>query len=133
MSTRATITFHKLVQNTQEITPGTSNQNQKHMASKAFFTLDIGGKRSDMSVVLRQPFGTDYTTEPIEAERPIGPDGPHKGNWNHNQFRDAAEDYYRSAISTSGGGMISIGPNAGVQLQDNLFNFEKSYPLDIPD
>ena len=61
------LTFHKLVQDTQDFAPGDPNQN--HMVSRAYFILDLNGKQyEDMSVVLRQPFGTDYATEPIEVE-----------------------------------------------------------------
>jgi hypothetical protein len=129
MSTPAKITFRKLIQNTQTITPGESTQ--KHMESKVIFDLDVGGKHyANMSATLRQPYGTDYKTEPIEAEKPTG--GYDCNRWNHNQFRDAAEDYYRSAISSGGGGMISVGEGSGVVLQNNLFNFSKSYQIDIP-
>ncbi len=93
------------------------------------FDLDVGGQNySNMQATLRQPYGTDYKTEPIEAERPTG---SYNGNWSHNQFRDAAEDYYRSAIG-SRGSMISIGPDSGVVMENNLFEFSKTYQIDIP-
>jgi hypothetical protein len=126
---RATVTFHELTQDTQDI--ATNDPNQQHMLSKASFTLDIGGQRySDMSVVLHHPFGTDYVTEPIGAEPPVG---SYQGNWNHHQFREAAEDYYRSAVGSQGSG-IRVGPNVqGLRMRNNRFVFSKSYQLDIPD
>src|SRR5712692_8297285 len=129
MSTRAIVTFHELIQDTQDTATG--DPNQQHMLSKASFTLNVGGQHyPNMSVVLRQPFGTDYATEPIEAERPVG---PYKGNWNHHQFREAAEDYYRRAIGSQGSG-IRVGPNVReLRMRNNKFVFSKSYQLDIPD
>jgi hypothetical protein len=128
---QATITFHKLIQNTQTITPEEASPN-KFMESKVIFDLDIGDKHyANMSATLRQPYGTDYKAEPIEAEKPTGSYDCAK--WNHNQFHDAAEDYYRTAISSGGGGIISVGPGSGVELRNNLFSFSKSYPIDIPD
>src|SRR5438874_8796962 len=91
MST-ATVTFHKLIQDTQDL--ATDDPKASHMESRAFFSLSVHGTDyPDMSVVLRQPFGTDYATEPVEVEQPTG---SYSGNWNHNAFRDAVEDYYRS-------------------------------------
>ena len=79
---KAKLTFHKLIQDTQDVVSGDPNQN--HMVSRAYFTLDLGGKQyGDMSVVLRQPFGTDYATEPIEVEKASG---SYTGNWNCRSF-----------------------------------------------
>ena len=123
---KAKVTFHKLLQNTQDVTP--SDPNQNHMISQAFFTLEVGGKQyGDMSVVLRQPFGTDYTKEPIEVEKPSL--RSYSGNWNYNEFRDAAEDYYRSALDMA----IPIGPGSNVRMRNNMIGFSKSYDINIPD
>jgi hypothetical protein len=117
---KAKVTFHMLIQDTQD--PG-ADPNRKHMTSRAFFTLEHAGKTyADMSVGLRQPFGTDYVTGPIEIEKASG---SHRGNWNHNDFRDAVDDYYRSAIRTGGGG--------AVRTRNNTFVFSKNYEIDILD
>jgi hypothetical protein len=122
---KAKIRFHKLIQDTQDVMGGDLNQN--HMVSRAYFTLDFGGNQyGDMSVVLRQPFGTDYATEPIEVEKPSG---SYNGNWNHNDFRDAVEDYYRDAL----GRAIRIGPDSSVRMQNNVIALSKSYEIDIPE
>ena len=123
---KAKVAFHKLIQDTQDV--AASDPNQNHMISQAFFTLEVGGKQySDMSVVLRQPFGTDYTKEPIEVEKPSL--GSYSGNWNYNEFRDAAEDYYRSAVGMA----IRIGPGSNVRMRNNMIGFSKSYDINIPD
>jgi hypothetical protein len=130
MPTPAKITFRRLIQNKHTVTPAASTK--KFMESEVIFDLDIGDKHyANMSATLRQPYGTDYKTEPIEAEKPTG-GGYDFAKWSHNQFHDAAEDYYRSAIGSQGS-MISIGEGSGVVMEDNLFEFTKSYPIEIPD
>jgi hypothetical protein len=126
---KAKVTFHKLIQDTQDLVA--SDPNQNHMVSRAFFTLDVRGKQyADMSVTLRQPFGTDYAKEPIEVEKPSGSYG---GNWNHNDFRDTVEDYYRSAIGSGGSG-IRLGPGSqNIRIRNNTFVFSKAYEIDIPE
>jgi hypothetical protein len=117
---KAKVTFHMLIQGTQD---PIADPNQNQMISRAFFMLEHAGKTyTNMSVSLRQPVGTDYATAPIEVEKPSG---SYSGNWNHNDFRDAVEDYYRSAIRVGGGG--------AVRMRNNTFVFSKSYEIDILD
>jgi len=127
MST-ATVTFHKLIQEAQDVSSTDSKQN--HVVSRVFFRLDLNDKHyADMSVILRQPFGTDYAKESIEVEKPFG---SYAGNWNHNAFRKIVEDYYRSAIRSQGRAM-RIGPGSGnVRMRGNTIGFLKSYQLEIP-
>ena len=126
---KAVVTFQKLVQDTQDL--ATNDPNQDHMISRVFFTLDVNGRHHpDMSATLRQPFGSDYTNEPIEVEKPKG---SYAGNWNHNDFRDAVENYYRLAIGSKGSG-IRLGPESqNIRMRDNTFIFSMSYDFDIPD
>ena len=77
-------------------------------------------------MVLRQPFGTDYATEPMEVEKTSG---SYPGNWNHNEFRDAVEDYYRDALTR----MMRIGQGSSVRMRNNAIEFPKSYEIDIPE
>jgi hypothetical protein len=126
---KAKVTFNQLNQDTQDL--AASDPDQNHMISRAFFTLEVGGKQyADMSVTLRQPFGTDYAKEPIEVEKPAG---SYKGNWNHNDFRDAVEDYYRSAIGSGGSGIRVGAGSTNIRMRDNKFVFSKTYEFDIPD
>ena len=126
MST-ATVTFHKLIQEAQDVSSTDSKQN--HVVSRVFFRLDLNDEHyADMSVILRQPFGTDYAKESIEVEKPFG---SYAGNWNHNAFRKIVEDYYRSAIGSQGKAM-RIGPGSGnVRMRGNTIGFLKSYQLEI--
>ena len=127
MST-ATVTFHKLIQEAQDVSSTDSKQN--HVVSRVFFRLDLNDEHyADMSVILRQPFGTDYAKESIEVEKPFG---SYAGNWNQDAFRKIVEDYYRSAIGSQGKAM-RIGPGSGnVRMRGNTIGFLKSYQLEIP-
>ena len=127
MST-ATVTFHKLIQEAQDVSSTDSKQN--HVVSRVFFRLDLNDEHyADMSVILRQPFGTYYAKESIEVEKPFG---SYAGNWNHNAFRKIAEDYYRSAIGSQSRAM-RIGPGSeNVRMRGNTIGFSKSYQLEIP-
>jgi hypothetical protein len=120
----ATITFHQIAQTSQAILP--NEPTQEHLIGDASFTLEYGGETyRDMRVAFRHPFGTNYESDPIEAEKPTG---SYQGNWNHNAFRDALEDYYRGAF----GRAFKIGPGAGMIMGDNSFVRDKSYTIDIP-
>jgi hypothetical protein len=126
--TTATLTFQKLIQEAQDVS--STDPNQNYVLSKAFFSLEVGDNHyADMSVILRQPFGTDYTKEPVEVEKPFG---SYAGNWDHNAFRKIVEDYYRSAIGSQGRAM-KIGPGSeNVRMRGNTIVFSKSYQLEIP-
>jgi hypothetical protein len=126
--TTATLTFQKLIQEAQDVS--STDPNQNYVLSKAFFSLEVGDNHyADMSVILRQPFGTDYTKEAVEVEKPFG---SYAGNWDHNAFRKIVEDYYRSAIGSQGRAM-KIGPGSeNVRMRGNTIVFSKSYQLEIP-
>ena len=125
--TIATLTFQKLIQEAQDVSSTEPKQN--HLISRAFFRLDLNDKHyAGMSVILRQPFGTDYTKEPIEVEKPFG---SYVGNWNQDAFRKIVEDYYRSAIGRQGRAM-RIGPGSeNIRMRGNTIGFLKSYQLEI--
>ena len=126
--TTATLTFQKLIQEAQDVS--STDPKQNHLVSRAFFRLDVNDKHyANMSVILRHPFGTDYTKEPIEVEKPFG---SYAENWNQDAFRKIVEDYYRSAIGSQGKAM-RIGPGSGnVRMRGNTIGFLKSYQLEIP-
>jgi hypothetical protein len=126
--TTATLTFQKLIQEVQDVS--STDPKQNHVVSKAFFRLDVNDQHyADMSVIVRQPFGTDYAKEPIEVEKPFG---SYAGNWNQDAFRKIVEDYYRSAIGSQGRAM-RIGPGSeNVRMRGNTIGFSKSYQLEIP-
>jgi len=74
--------------------------NDDHMISKLFFTLEVGSQRYDeMYVEVNQPYGTTYETEPLEVSKYIG---SYDGNWDHNEFKDMVEQYYRRVMGHQG-------------------------------
>ena len=119
---QARVTFHKLIQDSQDIGTG-----EDHMISKAFFTLELDGNvHNDMCVELKQPFGTDYETEPVEVFRPTG---SYSGNWNQHAFADAAEDYYRGLIGSQGR-VFAVGK--GTRMRNNTMEINRAYAFDVP-
>jgi hypothetical protein len=120
----AIITFTTLIQREHTIDPGKPDQNQ--LVSDAYFILHTNGETyNDMSVVLRQPFGTDYSKETLEVEKPTG--SYDLKSWNHNDFHDAAENYYRTFI----GSTISVGKNVGLKMTDNVRSMRQTYRFEI--
>jgi hypothetical protein len=124
MST-AIIHFTGILQNRHNLQPG--DRNAKFMESKVDFNIELKGKtHPNMSAILRQPSGSDYSTEPIEAEKPMG---DYAGNWNHNAFRDVAEDYYRRSLAS----VVGIKGGGSITMIQNQFQIPRSYEIEIPD
>jgi hypothetical protein len=79
----------------------TFEPDESHIDSLIEFDLKIGDERSrHLSVEVRQRNGTDSQSEPLEVGNIIGYDGP----WNHEEFREFCETYYRDVIESSGMG-----------------------------
>ncbi len=125
---RAKIIFHSLVQNSQDYE--SFDKREDHMVSLIKFSIEVGGKTyPNMKVELRQPYGTDYETEPLEVG---GPKGPYKGSWNHTAFADLCEKYYRSFVGSSGSG-IRIAGGSNIRMRDNQFFSKMIAEFDIPE
>ena len=63
---KATITFNKVIQGSQNYESFDKNEN--YMVSEIHFTLEVKGKQyENMHVEIRQPCGTNYEEEPIEV------------------------------------------------------------------
>ncbi|MFC1539154.1 hypothetical protein ACFL6H_07010 [Candidatus Latescibacterota bacterium] len=102
-----------------------------HMISRLFFNLEVGGNHyTDMMVEVKQPYGTQYESEPLEVSMLIG---PYKGNWSHNYFNDIVENYYRSLIGKEGK-LVKISENArNTTFKNCTFELSKEIEFDIPD
>ena len=123
----AHVTFHNCIQNSQEA--GSVSNDKKHMFSRVNFTLKVNGQKyENMHVDISQPYGTDYTKEPIEVGALQG--GNYDGPFNHHAFSEAVESYYRSAIGEQGKA-ISFGPNANVIMTNNMIVKESSFEFEI--
>ena len=67
------------------------------------FDLKVGNEcLMDLKAEVRQQNGTDFQSQPLEVGDVVGYDGP----WNHDEFRECCETYYRDVIGSSG-----IGPS----------------------
>ncbi len=127
--TTAAINFHGFTQDTQTI--GTSDNSADHMVSRIQFSVTVDGRLySDLEVDIKQPYGVDYATEPLEVGAPRG--NHHPATWNHEEFSDLAEEYYREAIG-SAGSMIRVSPGAQVQMKNNTFTISKEAQMEIPE
>ena len=81
-----------------------------------------------MYVEVRHPFGTSFESEPLEVSPPVG---SYHGNWNHNEFRDLVERYYRRVFGPEGKG-IGIAGGTDIRMHDNTFNISMTAEFDIP-
>ena len=66
------------------------------MISRVIFDLEVDDYvYVDMIVDLKQPFGTDYTTEPLEV---AAPQGGYRGFFPHAEFTEAARGLLSVAV-----------------------------------
>lgn len=121
--TKAKITFHKCIQDSQEY-----GSDDEHMVSRVFFSLEINGERfGDLCADLKQTVGADYGTGPIE----VGPPQDYEGAFNHKAFHDCAEKYYRSCVGSEAKG-IRIGKGARFfRMKNNVFGLEMICEFEI--
>jgi hypothetical protein len=125
---KAKITFQSLQQDSQDHT--TFEKNDAHVVSIIHFAMDLGGKHFDgLSVEVRQPYGTDFESEPLEVSRIAG---DYRGPWNHAEFAALCERYYRSLVGSSGRG-IRIGDGSNIRMRNNTFAMPQQAELVIPD
>ena len=92
-----TIEFNCIRINLQKVSTFEPDENQ--IDSLVEFDLEIGDQRlRHLSVEVRQRNGTDFQSHPLEVGNHIGYDGP----WNHEEFRELCERYYRDVIGAAG-------------------------------
>ena len=121
----AKVTFRKIIQDVQD--HESIDPNQNHMVSKIEFAVEIDGtKYNNCYVQVRQPFGTDYSTEPLE----VGPPNGYRGRWNHQAFSEQCESYYRQIFITSGS-VISLQGVQGVRMRNNTVIVPKTVEFAI--
>lgn len=122
----ATIIFNKVIQDAQNYE--SFNKNDDYMVSVIHFTLEVKDKQyENMQVEICQPYGTNYEREPIEVGEIIG---TYKGTWNHNQFANLCEQYYRNLIGSTG---RSIRGGRGGRMRNNSFISNLRVEMDIPE
>ena len=82
--------------------PSTFEPDESQIDSLIEFDFRIGDDRlRDLKAEIRQQNGTDFQSQPLEVGEVISYNGP----WNHDEFREFCEKYYRDVIGSSG-----IGP-----------------------
>lgn len=103
------INFYKCIQDSQEF-----GSNNEHMVSRLFF--EIG--KNDYHCEVRQPYGSSYSFEedPIEVSVPV----ELEKLVNYEQFREAAEAYFRSNVGKNGSG-INMSNSINVRMMNNTF------------
>lgn len=125
---KARVVFHRIVQDTQDY--GSFDSSADHMVSTLHFSLDVGDKHFDgLSVEVRQPFGTDFESEPLEVAHPVG---PYRGPWNHGAFGTLCECYYRRAVGSTASG-IRITGGSNVRMRGNQFAMTYSGEFELPE
>ena len=86
----ATITFRQLVADVDDYV--NFERSPQHIVSRITFTVSFAGSAHDMSVEVRQSWGANFATEPLDVGAPTGAyDGP----WDQNEFCGLVGQYYR--------------------------------------
>jgi len=126
---KAHVLFKRIIVDSQKLQ--CLKRDDDHMVSRLFFDLEVGGNRySDMMVEVKQPYGTQYESEPLEVSKLIG---PYKGNWNHNNFTVLVEKYYRSLIGKEGIIIKTTDKAKNTSFINCTFNLNEVFDFDIPD
>lgn len=126
--TKAKVVFNRIVFDTQNY--GCFDKNQDHMVSTLHFSLDVAEKHYDnLYVEVRQPYGTDFESEPLEVSEP---QGSYRGPWNHDAFCTLCETCYRKAIGSKGSGIHTTGSTT-VRMTNCLFTFRHTGEFDLPE
>lgn len=110
-----------------------SDPNRDHLVSRVHFDMIVGGRSYQTSVEVRQPFGTDYLTEPLEIRLPD--DAPYRGPFPLDRFAEAVERYYRRCVGERGtGSWAEVGKDATLVVSDTLFAFlDGPHAFEVPD
>jgi hypothetical protein len=109
------VIFHGCTQDSQDL------GSDEHMVSRLFLSIVADDKRTDgLHADVKQTVGADYTSGPLEVGGVVG----YRGPFNHEQFRRAAEDYYRSLVGANGA--IRVAGGGTIRMRDNTFRVEKT-------
>lgn len=123
---KITVNIKRCIQDFQDMS---ANPGKSVMRSKIEFDLLINGQQhAGLHVLISQPYGVDYATEPLEVGTPVGYNGP----FAYNAFANEVERYYRNLVGQSGS-MISIGPGCSVRMSNNMFVVPHSFEIEAED
>jgi len=112
----ARVTFHQLIQDSQEY-----GSDDEHMVSRVFFSLQVdGGSYPILHVDVKQTVGAEFENAPLEVGPPHGYNGP----FNHEEFRNAVEEYYRGLVGSQGSAIRIKGGAGPIRMYNNRFASE---------
>lgn len=102
---QAQVIFRSCVIDTQSI--GTQDAIHDYLFSKLYFDLKVDDRvYENMETNIRQPYGTQYASEPIEL---CILKGDYTGEFPFQDFTDLAENYFRSFVAVDArDGVISL-------------------------
>jgi hypothetical protein len=109
---RATFTGFEIESQTVQ----SSDPAQDHLVARVYLDLEVDGTgHTGVCVEGRQPYGTNYSTEPIEVR--LAPDSAYRGPFPLLGFSDELERYYRAHVGPNGR-LLSFDDGFSVQVQD---------------
>lgn len=115
------LTFEKLIQDSQDL-----GSDDDHMVSRAFCTVEVGGQSTETHLDIKQPVGGSFESDQLEVSLAGDYDGP----VNYEAMREAAENYYRSLVGSSGSG-INIQGGSNIRMRNNTFIQRQSFDIDV--
>jgi hypothetical protein len=119
--TTAIVRIEKCIQDIQSVS---AEVDKSAMRSQIFFQLEIKGKVIPGLVVeISQPYGCDYASEPVE----VGPPQDYNGPFNHDEFSERIEQYYRSIL----GRCLSFSGCGSVRMTNNTFVMPAEFTIEI--
>jgi hypothetical protein len=122
------IKFEIIVQDTQDYS--CFNKDENHMVSTLYFSIEAeGATYNGLSVEVRQPFGANFESDPLEVATPKG---EYSGGWDHSAFSDLCEAYYRSTIGSTGTG-IRISGGGNIRMKNNTFAMPATGEFSVPE
>jgi hypothetical protein len=109
------IVFHGCTQDSQDL------GSDEHMVSRLLLSVVVEDQRTDgLHADIKQTVGSDYATGPLEVGGVVG----YRGPFNHEEFRRAAEAYYRGLVGSTGSA-IRVGGGGSIRMRNNTFRVEK--------
>jgi hypothetical protein len=120
--TVAKVHFRECIQDSQEY-----GSDDEHMVSRVFFDLEVGDTVVEgLHADIKQVAGGSFEADPIEVGSPRGPS--YRGPFNHQAFRDAAEEYYRRLVGSRG--VVQI-VNSTVRMYGSRFTVPMTVQFEV--
>jgi hypothetical protein len=116
MQFRVTFKGFEIVSQTIQST----GHSQDHLVARVYFDLVVNGREyTDACIECRQPFGTDYSVEPIEVR--LAPESSYNGPFPLNTFSGELDRYYRAHVGGSGR-LIKYGLGMEINIEEAVMS-----------